>query len=50
MQFFIIITLLISAGVAALFTIKNSDALLIATFCAVIVGFIFAISRIAKEK
>ncbi|MCP4199673.1 MAG: hypothetical protein GY762_21215 [Proteobacteria bacterium] len=50
MQYFIILTILIVAGVAALFTIKNNDALLIGTIIVVIVGFIFGVSRIAKEK
>ncbi len=50
MQYFIIVTLLIVAGVGALFLIKDNDVLLISTFIVVIVGFIFGVSRIAKEK
>jgi hypothetical protein len=50
MQYFIIVTLLVLAGVGALFLIKDNDVLLIATFIVVIVGFIFGVSRIAKEK
>jgi hypothetical protein len=50
MQYFIIVTLLILAGVGALFLINDNDVLLIATFIVVIVGFIFGVSRIAKEK
>jgi len=50
MQYFIIITLLVLAGVGALFLIKDNDILLISTFIVVIVGFIFGVSRIAKEK
>ena len=50
MQYFIIITLLVLAGVGALFLIKDNDMLLISTFIVVIVGFIIGVSRIAKEK
>jgi hypothetical protein len=50
MQYFTIIFLLILAGVGALFVIKDNDVLLITTFIVVIVGFIFGVSRIAKEK
>ncbi len=50
MQYFIIITLLVAAGVASLFTIKDNDFLLISVIIVVIVGFFFAVSRIAKEK
>ena len=50
MQYFMIIILLVLAGVGALFLIKDNDMLLIATFIVVIVGFIFGVSRIAKEK
>jgi len=50
MQYFIIVTLLVLAGVGALFLLKDNDVLLIATFVVVIVGFIFGVSRIAKEK
>ena len=49
MQYFTIIILLVLAGVGALFLIKDNDVLLIATFVVVIVGFIFGVSRIAKE-
>ena len=50
MQYFIIVTLLVSAGVGALFLLKDNDILMITTFIVVIVGFIFGVSRIAKEK
>ncbi len=50
MQYFIIVTLLVLAGVGALFIIKDNDLLLISTFVVVIIGFIFGVSRIAKEK
>jgi hypothetical protein len=50
MQYFIIVTLLVLAGVGALFFLKDNDVLLITTFIVVIVGFIFGVSRIAKEK
>jgi len=44
------IILLVLAGVGALFLLKDNDMLLITTFIVVIVGFIFGVSRIAKEK
>jgi hypothetical protein len=50
MQYFIIVFLLVLAGVGALFLLKDNDVLLITTFIVVIVGFIFGVSRIAKEK
>ena len=50
MQYFIIVTLLVLAGVGALFLLKDNDVLMIATFIVVIIGFIFGVSRIAKEK
>ena len=50
MQYFIIIFVLVLAGVGALFVIDDNDLLLGATFVVVIVGFIFGVSRIAKEK
>ena len=50
MQYFTIIVLLVLAGVGALFLIKDNDILLISTFIVVIIGFIFGVSRIAKEK
>ena len=49
MQYFMIITLLVLAGVGALFVLKDNDVLLITTFVVVIIGFIFGVSRIAKE-
>jgi hypothetical protein len=49
MQYFTIIILLVLAGVGALFVIEDNDVLLIATFVVVIIGFIFGVSRIAKE-
>lgn len=50
MQYFLIIFVLVLAGVGALFVLGQSDLLLAATFVIVIVGFIFGVSRIAKEK
>ncbi len=50
MQYFLIITLLVLAGVGALFFLKDNDVLMITTFIIVIVAFIFGVSRIAKEK
>ncbi len=50
MQYFTIVTLLVLAGVGALFLIEDNDVLLISTFVVVIAGFIFGVSRIAKEK
>jgi len=50
MQYFIIVFLLVLAGVGALFVIEDNDLLLTATFVIVIVAFIFGVSRIAKEK
>ena len=50
MQYFTIIIVLVLAGVGALFLLKDNDVLLISTFIVVIVGFIFGVSRIAKEK
>ena len=50
MQYFMIVLLLVLAGVGALFVLKDNDVLLITTFIVVIVGFIFGVSRIAKEK
>lgn len=50
MQYFLIVFLLICAGVGALFVIKDNDPLLIGTFAVVVVGFFFAVSRIASEK
>ena len=49
MQYFIIVFLLVLAGVGALFVLKDNDVLLIATFVVVIIGFFFGVSRIAKE-
>ena len=49
MQYFIIVFLLILAGVGALFVLQDNDVLLITTFIVVIVGFFFGVSRIAKE-
>jgi len=50
MQYFLIILVLVLAGVGALFVLGQSDLLLGVTFVVVIVGFFFAVSRIAKEK
>ncbi len=49
MQYFIIVFLLVLAGVGALFLLKDNDILMIATFVVVIIGFFFGVSRIAKE-
>ena len=50
MQFFSIVLVLVGAGVAALFILKDNDLLLIGTFIVVVLGFFLAVSRIAKEK
>ena len=50
MQYFIIIFVLVLAGVGAIFVLEDNDLLLIVTFVIVIIGFIFGVSRIAKEK
>jgi hypothetical protein len=50
MQYFLIILVLVLAGVGALFVLGQSDLLLGITFVVVIVGFFLAVSRIAKEK
>ena len=50
MRYFIIIALLITAGVAALFIIKDNDALLLAAIATIIVGFWVAVLQIPKEK
>ena len=50
MQYFMIIALLVLAGVGALFVLEDNDLLLTTTFAIVIIGFIFGVSRIAKEK
>ena len=50
MQYFLIIFVLVLAGVGALFVLGQSDLLLGITFLVVIVGFFFAVTRIAKEK
>jgi hypothetical protein len=49
MQYFLIIFVLVLAGVGALFVLGQSDVLLGITFVVVIVGFFFAVSRIARE-
>ncbi len=50
MQYFLIVLVLVLAGVGALFVLGQSDLLLGITFVVVIVGFFFAVSRIAKEE
>ena len=50
MQYFLIILVLVLAGVGALFVLGQSDLLLSVTFAIVVIGFIFAVSRIAKEE
>ena len=50
MQYFLIVFVLVLAGVGALFVLGQSDLLLGMTFVIVVVGFIFGVSRIAKEK
>ena len=50
MQFFLIVLVLVLAGVAALFVLGTSDLLLGLTFAVVVIGFIFGVSRIAREK
>ena len=49
MKYFLIITLIVIAGVTALFVIKDNDFLLVATIITVIVGFWFAVFQIPKE-
>ena len=49
MQYFLIIFVLVLAGVGALFVLGQSDVLLGITCVVVIVGFFFAVSRIARE-
>ena len=50
MQYFLIVLVLVLAGVGALFLLGQNDLLLAITFIVVIVGFIFGVSRIAKEQ
>jgi hypothetical protein len=50
MQYFLIILVLVLAGVGGLFLLGQNDLLLVTTFVVVIVAFIFGVSRIAKEK
>lgn len=50
MQYFLIVLVLVLAGVGALFILGQSDLLLGITFVVVIVGFFLAVSRIAREK
>lgn len=50
MQYFLIILVLVLAGVGALFVLGQSDLLLAVTFVIVVVGYFFGVSRIAKEK
>ena len=50
MQYFLIVLVLVLAGVGALFLLGQNDLLLVMTFVVVIVGFFFGVSRIAKEK
>jgi len=50
MQYFLIVFVLVLAGVGALFVLGQSDLLLVTTFVIVVLGFFFAVSRIAKEK
>lgn len=49
MKYFMIITLLIVAGVSALFIIKDNDALLLTAIATIIVGFWLAVMQIPKE-
>ena len=50
MKYFIIIALVIVAGVTALFVIKDNDALLLTAIVTIIAGFWFAVMQIPKEK
>lgn len=50
MKFFMTVLILILVAVGAIFAIKGSDLLLLGAFMAIISGFFFAVSTIAKEE
>ena len=50
MKYFMIIAVVIAVAVAALFIIKDNDALLLIAIAAVIAGFWFAVFQIPKER
>ncbi|WP_187647624.1 hypothetical protein [Nitrosophilus labii] len=50
MKYLIVVLALIAIGVIALFVIKKSIALLLAAIVAIIAGYFFAVSTIAKEE
>ncbi len=50
MKYMIVVLALIAIGVIALFVIKKSIALLLAAIVAIIAGYFFAVSTIAKEE
>ena len=50
MRYFLIIAFLIIAGVAALFIVKDNDALLLGTIAVVIAGFWIGVMQIPKES
>lgn len=49
MKYFIIVGIVIVVAVAALFLIKDSDALLLLAIATIIAGFWFAVLQIPKE-
>jgi len=50
MKFISIVLLLIAVAVAALFLIKDSDALLLTAIAAIIIGFWYGVFTIPKES
>ena len=50
MRYFIIIALLIIAGVVSLFLIKDNDGLLLTAIATIIIGFWIAVMQIPKEE
>ncbi|MCK4975168.1 MAG: hypothetical protein KAR81_07930 [Sulfurimonas sp.] len=50
MKYLMTLTLIIALAVVALFTIKNSDAYLLATLGTIIAGFFYGVFNIAKDE
>ncbi len=50
MKFISIVGILVAVALAAMFVIKDSDALLLAAIVAVIAGFFVAVFQIPKEE
>ena len=50
MKYFILVIGIILVAVAALFIIKDSDALLLIAIATIIVSFFFAVFQITKES